>query len=59
MSVASYSTRRLDHLGLVAGMCDHLGLVDEIDRLLPGSGRQVSHGGDEQPFAPARRAVTN
>ena len=44
MSVASYSTRRLDHLGLVAGMCEHLGLVEEIDRLLPGSGRQVSHG---------------
>lgn len=33
----------LDHLGLVAGMIDSLGLVDEIDRLLK-SDRKVSHG---------------
>jgi transposase len=33
----------LDHLGLVAGMIDSLGLVEEIDRLIP-SERKVSHG---------------
>jgi transposase len=33
----------LDHLGLVAGMIDSLGIVEEIDRLIP-SERKVSHG---------------
>ena len=26
------ATQNLDHLGLVAGMCDEIGLVDFIDR---------------------------
>ena len=30
-----YSSKQLDHLGLVAGMCDELGIVDLIDRLIP------------------------
>jgi transposase len=29
------SSQPLDHLGLVAATIDNLGLVDEIDRLLP------------------------
>ncbi len=30
-----YSSKQLEHLGLVAGMCDELGLVDLIDQLIP------------------------
>jgi transposase len=39
----SISVSNLDHLGLVAGMIDSIGLVEEIDRLIP-SERKVSHG---------------
>ena len=44
MGTPSFSTRRLDHLGLVAGMCQKLALVKRIDALLPAPGRKVSHG---------------
>ncbi len=37
------SVSNLDHLGIVAGTIDLLGLVEEIDRLIP-SERKVSHG---------------
>lgn len=30
-----YSSKQLDHLGLVAGICDELGLAGLIDRLIP------------------------
>lgn len=30
----SYQTRRLDHLGIVAGMCERIGLVEQIDTLI-------------------------
>ena len=30
-----YSSKQLDHLGLVAGMCDELGIVALIDRVIP------------------------
>jgi transposase len=32
---ALYSSKQLDHLGLVAGMCDELGIVERIDTLIP------------------------
>lgn len=36
---------RLDHLGIVAGMCDEIGLVEVIDELIPCSSRRiVTHG---------------
>ena len=36
---------RLDHLGIVAGVCDEIGLVELIDELIPcSSSRIVSHG---------------
>ncbi|MEO0044615.1 MAG: hypothetical protein RL329_4064 [Bacteroidota bacterium] len=35
--------RNLDHLGLIAGMIDKLGFVDEINRLIPNQ-RKVSYG---------------
>lgn len=40
-----YDTKRLDHLGIVAGICHEIGLVDTIDEMLPTpSGRKVSCG---------------
>lgn len=37
--------RRLDHLGLVVGMYQELGLVDYIDKHLPvGDDKKLSHG---------------
>jgi transposase len=44
MAAPALSTRRLDHLGLVAGMCRKLELAQRIDALLPAEGRKVSHG---------------
>jgi len=29
-----YSTQRLDHLGIVAGICREIGLVEQIDRIV-------------------------
>jgi transposase len=37
------SVSNLDHLGLIAGMIDKLGFVDEINRLIPNQ-RKVSYG---------------
>jgi transposase len=36
-------TKRLDHLGIVAGLCHHIGLIPLIDRLIPCE-RTVSVG---------------
>jgi transposase len=41
---ATYTTQDLGHLGLVAGMCHELQLAEHIDRLLPPTEKQVSHG---------------
>lgn len=39
------SIKRLDHLGLVAGMCDELGLVEYMDKHLPcGIDKKLSYG---------------
>jgi transposase len=32
---SSFSSQNLDHLGLVAGTIDQLGIVEEIDKLIP------------------------
>lgn len=41
----TYETYRLDHLGIVAGICEQIKLVETIDELLPNpSGRHVSCG---------------
>jgi transposase len=44
---ATYRSRTLDHLGLIAGMIDELGLVELIDTVLPQNQQQrrVSVGG--------------
>ena len=41
-----YESKNLDHLGLVAGMCDELGLVSLIDSLVPSDSneRKISTG---------------
>lgn len=40
-----YDTKRLDHLGIVAGICHEIGLVNTIDEMLPTpSERKVSCG---------------
>ena len=37
---ASYAVQDLDHLGLVAGLVDELGLVERVDQLIPQDSRQ-------------------
>ncbi len=44
MTETRYQTERLDHLGIVAGICDEIGLVEQIDRLIPAPRRLVSVG---------------
>lgn len=45
MPVPDISVRNLDHLGLVAALCDELGIADMIDSILPKkSPAKVSHG---------------
>lgn len=40
-----YETKRLDHLGIVAGICKRIGLIELIDQQLPTpGGRKVSCG---------------
>ncbi len=44
-TAVEYDTKRLDHLGIVAGICHEIGLVKTIDEMLPTpSGRKVSCG---------------
>jgi hypothetical protein len=45
MSSPVYTSKRLDHLGLVAGFCQEIDLVATIDKVLGTSERrQVSYG---------------
>jgi hypothetical protein len=44
MSEIIYSTQRLDHLGIVAGICQQIGLIEQIDRYVGVSERKVSDG---------------
>ena len=37
MPDAQYETQRIDHLGIVAGICQEIGLVEEIDRQVGAS----------------------
>lgn len=40
----SYETKRIDHLGIVAGVCDEIELVWVIDQAVGKSNRKVSCG---------------
>ncbi len=39
-----YETQRIDHLGIVAGICQEIGLIEEIDRQVEPSAQKVSVG---------------
>ncbi len=39
-----YSTQTLDHLGIVAGVCEQIDLIKQIDARVPDTGRVVSVG---------------
>ncbi|MBC7251653.1 MAG: IS1634 family transposase [Anaerolineae bacterium] len=39
-----YATQRLDHLGIVAGICREIGLAEQIERIVGPTERQVSVG---------------
>jgi transposase len=39
-----YSTHDLDHLGIVAGVCQQIDLIEQIDARVPATGRKVSVG---------------
>ena len=40
----SYETKRIDHLGIVAGICHEIGLIEQINRVAGRSERKVSCG---------------
>jgi hypothetical protein len=39
-----YETQRIDHLGIVAGICQEIGLIEEIDRQVGPGEQKVSVG---------------
>jgi len=39
-----YETRRIDHLGIVAGVCGEIGLIEQVNRFVRTSERKVSCG---------------
>jgi transposase len=40
----TYETQRIDHLGIVAGICQEISLIEKIDALVKTSDRKVSCG---------------
>ena len=40
----AYETKRIDHLGIVAGICHEIGLIEAIDQAVGPSQRKVSCG---------------
>ena len=40
----SFETKRLDHLGIVAGICHEIGLIATINQAVGSSERKVSCG---------------
>lgn len=43
-TAASYETKRIDHLGIAAGICQEIGLIEAIDQAVGPSERRVSCG---------------
>ena len=39
-----YQTERLDHLGIIAGVCKEVGIAEWLDKLAGGNRRGVSVG---------------
>ena len=46
MREEEYSSKDLDHLGIVSAMCDEIDLVNTIDRLIPPDPRAVLTTGE-------------
>lgn len=44
MEAKNFSTQRLDHLGIVAGMCRHIHLIEQIDTHVGPANRKVTVG---------------
>src|SRR6476620_8609138 len=44
MNGVEISTQRIDHLGIVAGICQQIDLIGQIDQIVGSSGRKVSIG---------------
>jgi len=44
MEEVSYQTQELDHLGIVAGVCNEIGLVKHLDSIMEHDGRKVTIG---------------
>jgi transposase len=44
MEATAFSTQRLDHLGIVAGVCRHIHLIEQIDTHVGPSERRVAVG---------------
>jgi Domain of unknown function (DUF4277) len=44
MAAKTSSTQRLDHLGIVAGVCRQIRLIEQIDRAVSPSERKVTVG---------------
>jgi transposase len=44
MAATTFSTQRLDHLGIVAGVCRHIHLMEQIDTHVGPSERKVTVG---------------
>jgi transposase len=40
----SYETQRIDHLGIVSGICQEIGLIEHVDAFVKSSDRKVSCG---------------
>ncbi len=40
----TYETQRIDHLGIVARICQEIGLIEQIGQQVKSSGRKVSCG---------------
>ena len=43
MSQTTYKSQRLDHYGIVAGICQQLKIAELIDDLIPSDHRKKSH----------------
>ncbi len=44
MEERNYKTQRLDHLGIVSGICDKINLTETIDDFMGKNGRNVTVG---------------
>jgi hypothetical protein len=51
-SGANVSISQIDHLGLVAGMCEEIGLVDTINSYIKKPQRKVSVGNAVKAMVP-------